>query len=212
METLGLSGPPAPRDSFFRRLFWPSADSADADTLGQQGFWLCLILAVIAVATAVFQSHLIFGVLFGIFYFFCGLGVREHDVPAAIAAAGVYLVNIIATSLTEKHPPGVLTVFIVLLLIANVRGCWIASKWAKDGDPALIPARLNETWQDKLVDQMPARVWPLTRKTFYVVASIVLLLTLAGSIRILLHPPDTTPSWLNRAPEKTIVVRATPTS
>jgi hypothetical protein len=189
METLGLSGPPAPKDSFFRRLFWPSADSADADALGQQGFWLCLILAVISVVTAAFQGHLILGVLFGIFYFLCGVGVREHDVVAALAVAGVYLVNITAISLVLKTAPGILTVFIELLLIANVRGCWIASKWSKTGDPDLIPARLNETWQDKLVDQMPARVWPRLRIVFYALSVVVLLLTIAGAVKTVTHPP-----------------------
>lgn len=189
METLGLSGPPPQKDSFFRRLFWPSADSADADVLGQQGFWLCLILAIIATVTAAFQGHLIFGIVLGVFYFLCGVGIREHDVPAAIAAAAVYLVNMGVGVVIAKGPPGWLTVLIALLLIANVRGCAIASKWAKAGDADLIPTRLNETWQDKLVDQLPARVWPRFRAALYVLSVIVLLLTVMGGIATILHPP-----------------------
>lgn len=189
METLGLSGPPAPKDSFFRRIFWPSADSADADILGQQGFWLCLILAVGTGIISVFQGHPILGIVLGIFYFLCGIGVREHDVLAAVAVATVYMINISGGIVITKSPPGWLTLFVALILIGNIRGCAIATKWLKSGDPDIIPNRLNETWQDKLVDQMPALVWPRIRIAFYVLSVIVLLLTLAGVAITILHPP-----------------------
>ena len=197
METLGLSGPPPQKDSLFRRLLWPSADSVDADILGQQGFWLCLILALGAGIISAFQGHIVFGVLFGVFYFLCGIGIREHDVPAAIAAAAVYLVNIGMEILIARHPPGWLTLLVALLLIANIRGCAIASRWAKAGDPDLIPIRLNQTWQDKLVDQMPAKVWPRFRVAFYVLSAMVFLLTLADRIATVMHPhapPSNSPS------------------
>lgn len=204
METLGLSGPPAPRDSFFRRIFWPSADSADADSLAQQGFWICLIVAIASGIIAALQGHFIIGIVFGIFYFLCGVGVREHDVPSAIAVAAVYLINIGGGIVITKTPPGLLTLFIAFILIANIRGCTIASKWLKAGDPDLIPTRLNETWQDKLVDQMPARVWPRIRIAFYFLSVVVILLTVAGVAITLAHPPkpasDSAPVIVNVSP------------
>jgi len=85
METLGLSGPPVRNENIFRRIFWPSADSVDADMLGQQGFWICLLLALLTVIEATFRGHVLLGVLFAIFYFLGGIGVREHDIASAIS-------------------------------------------------------------------------------------------------------------------------------
>lgn len=194
METLGLSGPPTRDDSFFKRIFWPSSDSADADMLGQQGFWLCLIVAVVTIASSGFEGHFVWGVLFGAFYFLGGIGVREHDIFAAASVTLVYLLNIVAAVLMARQPPGYLSLFILLVLASNVRGCWIAAKWYKSGDPDLIPLRMNETWRDKLVDQMPAKVWPRIRVTFRVFAALVLLATVAGVIVLIVHGPPAPPA------------------
>jgi hypothetical protein len=187
METLGISGPPKKDDSFFKRIFWPSEDSVDADMLGQQGFWLCLIVALLTLIAATFQGHFVLAILFASFYFLGGIGVREHDLAAANLVTLVYSLNILAGVFLTRAFPGYLTLFAELLLISNIRGCWIAAKWQKAGDPDLIPLRMNETWTDKLVDQMPARVWPHMRKTFYVVAGLVAVSTVAGIIMILIH-------------------------
>lgn len=168
METLGLSGPPVRSDNIFKRIFWPSADSVDADMLGQQGFWICLLPALLTVVTATFQSHLILGILFGLFYVLGGIGVREHDVLAAISVATIYLLNAVAAVVMTRLFSGWLVLFVILILASNVRGCWIASKWLRSGDPDLVPMRMNENWRDKLVDQMPARVWPRIRAVFMV--------------------------------------------
>jgi hypothetical protein len=49
METLGLSSQPQPTDNLFKRLFWPRIESHyDVDLLGQQGFWVCSIVAVLS--------------------------------------------------------------------------------------------------------------------------------------------------------------------
>jgi hypothetical protein len=157
--------------------------------LGQQGFWICLIGAIVTLICTAFQGHLIIGILMASFYFLGEIGVREHDNISAIAVATVYLLNMAVAVLMARQFPGFIAFFAAILLVANVRGCWIASKWMKAGDPDLIPLRMNETWRDKLVDQLPARIWPHIRIAFYVVASLALILTLAGSIRILSHPP-----------------------
>lgn len=190
METLGLSGPPVRNENIFKRIFWPSADSVDADMLGQQGFWICLLLALLTVVTAAFRSHIILGVLFGLFYVLGGIGVREHDVVAAISVATVYLLNAVGAVLMTRQFPGWLVLFVILILASNVRGCWIASKWLRSGDPDLIPMRMNENWRDKLVDQMPAHLWPRIRAGFYVLAILVLLATIAGTIVLIARGPQ----------------------
>jgi hypothetical protein len=92
MSTLGLSGPPSSNDSLLKRLLWPSiGDASDADMLGQQGFWICLIVSLLAIVTTSLQGHWLLGLYSGIFFFIGGMGIREHDVIAAIAVTAVYM-------------------------------------------------------------------------------------------------------------------------
>lgn len=184
METLGLSGPPKPRDSLFRRLFWPSDNASDADMLGQQGFWLCLVIGLFSLVVLSLQGHWIMGIVTFAVFALGGIGVREHDLFAAISVAIIYVANI-AGAIVLGRPPGILTLFAALLLLGNIRGCRIAAKWSRL-DPESIPTRMNETWQDKLVDQMPARVWPKARYAYYVIAIVFFLLTVAGMV-VLIH-------------------------
>lgn len=188
METLGLSGPPQPRDSLFRRLFWPSDNASDADILGQQGFWLCLIVGLISLIGATLQGHWIIAILTAAVFLLGGIGVREHNLFAAISIAFIYALNLVGYFLMHRFP-GILSFFIVLLLIGNIRGCHIAAKWSRL-DPESMPLRMNETWRDKLVDQMPARVWPKARIAYYVIASLFAVLNVFGLIRLarLPHP------------------------
>lgn len=188
METLGLSGPPQPRDSFFRRLFWPSDNASDADTLAQQGFWLCFAIGVLSLVVQSLQGHWIIGVLTALIFTLGGAGVREHDLFAAISVAVMYITNIVAlltiAILFHGQPPGILSFFAALLLLGNIRAGRISAKWARL-DPESVPLRMNETWQDKLADQMPARIWPKTKYVYYVVATAFYLLSLAGMIIVI---------------------------
>lgn len=84
--------------------------------------------------------------------------------------------------------PGWLVLFVILILASNVRGCWIASKWVRSGDPDLVPLRMNENWRDKLVDQIPAHLWPRIRAGFYVLAFLAFMATLAGTIVVAAFP------------------------
>lgn len=189
MSTLGLSGPPSKNDSLLKRLFWPSVGNAvDADLLGQQGFWICLIVSILTLGTSLFQGQWIIGILGAVFFFLGGIGVREHDIFAAIAVSAVYWMNILVVIFTG-HFPGFLVFIAAALLTANIRGCLIAASSMKQGDPDEIPLRFHETWRDRLVDQMPARIWPRIRIVFYVLAALMLLLSVAGSIVILLKGP-----------------------
>ncbi len=66
-------------------------------------------------------------------------------------------------------------IIFLALLLANVRGIWLSASWKRDeSEPPLV--RLNETWRDKLADQLPQRLWPNARPLFFVLAAIEMLL------------------------------------
>ena len=186
MGYLGLSGPAVKEDNIFQRLFWPSDHAGEADSLGQQGFWICIAVALLSAAILTFAGHWAVALLTLAFFGLGGIGVREHSTFAAISVAFVYLLNQIIVAIGGRFP-GLLALAASMLLIANIRGTWIAAKWAKHGDPDLIPERMRETLSDRIVDQMPAHVWPKGRRIFYCVAVIYVLLTVFGAIAILLH-------------------------
>jgi len=188
MQTLGVSGPPAKDDNIFQRLFWPSDNPGETDLLGQQGFWICFVVGLGSCIFLFFQGDWISGVVTALFFVLGGIGVREHSVVAASLVAPAYLLNLVAAALTGRFP-GFLAIVASVLLIANIRGTWIASRWKDKGDPEELPLRFSETWRDKLVDQMPAIVWPKTRILFYVVAALYMTLLAVGAAVVLAKSP-----------------------
>src|ERR1700758_3751377 len=95
MQTLNLSGSSKKSDGRIKSLFWPTVENAwDVDYLGQQGFWVCLVIAVLSFAfLAVTASEvpnpagrtnvfILAGVTFFV-YVVGGMGVRQSSWPAA---------------------------------------------------------------------------------------------------------------------------------
>ena len=191
MQTLGLAGPEQKPDNIIKRLFWPANNPSEVDTLGQQGYWICLAVGVLSLVSLCVAGYWYIGLIAAVFFVLGGIGVREHSVLAASLVASAYALNIME-GLTAKQFPGFLALAAALLLIANIRGTWIASEWMAKGDPALFPDRANSGVMDKLVDQMPARVWPKGRFLFYVFSVLYLLVVMAGSAALLanriMHP------------------------
>jgi len=187
MGYLGLSDPVEKQDNLFRRIFWPGDGACDVDALGQRGFWLCAAVGIISFAVYFAHGQWLLAVLTFAFFWLGGVGVREHSTAAAIIVAVAYLLNLTA-SLIAGAFPGVIAIAAVVLLIANIRGTQIAARWAKTGDPEVFPERMRETWRDRLVDQMPALIWPKTRVVFFGVAAIYLLLAAAGTVILARHP------------------------
>lgn len=107
-----------------------------------------------------------------------GMGVREHSFPAALAIFVVYLVN----QLSSGRPPGILPILIGALLLSNVRATYLASRWKPASEDEDRPMRFNETFRDRLVDQFPAKLWPMLRIPFFIGAALVLLAILWGSL------------------------------
>lgn len=186
MSMLGLTGEAEKDDNLFKRLFWPSNHPNDVDTLGQQGFWICLIVGLVSGVVLLFGGHPLLAILTATFFCLGGIGVREHSVTAAIVIAVAYIANILF-NVALGVPPGALSILVAGLLLANIRGTWIAAAWQKKGELEDFPERLNTTIFDKVVDQMPASVWPVGRFFFYFVAAIYLMLLVLGSIGIMMR-------------------------
>lgn len=187
MGYLGLSEPVERQDNLFRRIFWPGDGACDVDALGQRGFWLCAAVGTLSFMVYFAQGHWLIALLTLAFFWLGGVGVREHSTAAATIVASAYLLNL-ASSLITGIFPGVIAIAAALLLIANIRGTQIAARWAKSGDPEVFPERMRETWRDRLVDQMPALVWPRTRVVFFGIAGIYTLLAVVGTAELARHP------------------------
>jgi hypothetical protein len=187
MQSLNLSGETKKTDGRLKSLFWPTVDNAwDVDYLGQQGFWICHVIALlnlVFVALAASQIPgsaarivvLILGGILCFVYFVGGMGVRQASWPAALTIFVLYVLDQIAAGHT-----GVLSIIIAGVLLSNVRATILAAKWKPATEDEDRPTRFNETFSDKLVDQVPARAWPVLKYPFYFFAAIVLLMIVAG--------------------------------
>ena len=95
MQTLGLSSESKRSDGRLKSIFWPSVENAwDVNYLGQQGFWICLVVAVFQmIGTMVLNSPLfvVLGVAAFLIFFIGGMGVREASWPAAALIFTIFL-------------------------------------------------------------------------------------------------------------------------
>ena len=183
MQTLGLSSESKRSDGRLKSIFWPSVENAwDVNYLGQQGFWICLIIAVfqmIATALTGAPLFLILGGVSFLIFVLGGMGVREASWPAAALVFTIFLAGMV-DAFTRGNPPGVLTVIAAAILLSNVRAAFLASEWrpAEEGEDR--PTRFNESFTDKLVDQLPARAWPILKVPFFILAGLFLCLIFLG--------------------------------
>lgn len=191
MGYLGLDGETYKEDNLFQRLFWPGDHAGEAELLGQQGFWICSIVAILSMIVLSVQGLWIVGMLSLFVFVLGGIGVREHSTTAAILLALVQIFAIIS-GLFLGHPPGFLGLVFTILLLANIRGTWIARRWSQKGDPEVMPERMKENWKDILVDQLPPRIWPIGRFVFFPLCAVYLLLLVAGTIVLIAQ--GTTPN------------------
>jgi hypothetical protein len=177
METLGLSDSTPRSESRIKSLFWPSIHSAaDVDYLGTQGYWLCAFIAVVSLVALCFAGQALVGVLAFLMYYLGAVGVRERSPFAAALVLAMSIADILAGG------PSVLRVIVVALLISNLRAAWIAGNWKPDSEEASAPPRLNETWGDKLADQLPQWLWPKIRIPYFIFAFILLVLAATGIV------------------------------
>jgi hypothetical protein len=191
MQTLGLSSNDRRSDGRLKSIFWPTVENAwDVNYLGQQGFWICLVIGVlqlVGIAIIGTPLFLILGAVSFLIFFLGGVGVREGSWPAAAMVFTMFVAGIVDT-MSRGMPPGIIAVAAAAVLLSNVRAAFLASEWRPAGPDEDRPTRFNETFSDKLVDQMPAKLWPVLKVPFFIIASLYLLLIFAGfTIQIVHH-------------------------
>jgi hypothetical protein len=181
MQTLGLSSETKRSDGRLKSLLWPTVENAwDVDYLGQQGMWICTLVAAYSLLQSIPTGNPLvvgIGVLFALFYLFGGMGVRQGNWPAAAMVFAVYTLGFM-THLARLEFPNLFRIAIGLILLANLRATFLASEWRPAAEGEDRPTRFNETLADKFVDQMPARLWPVLQIPFLILGIAMLLLTL----------------------------------
>jgi len=160
MQTLGLSSKPQPTDNLFKRLFWPSIESQyDVDLLGQQGFWVCTIVAAVSLAIMVMLGTPIIGLFSALAFFLGGCGVRQRSVVAAAMVFALYLVNWVSGFIIGTVGNPLVPLVILMLLFANVRATVMSRRWmaqpTKTEDQE-FPERSIETVTDKFANSLSA--------------------------------------------------------
>jgi len=183
MQTLGLSGETKRSDGWLKSIFWPTVENAwDVDYLGRQGFWICLWIAIFQLVVSVISGNPIViavGVAESLAFLIGGMGVRETNWSAAALVFSLFFFNQLY-SLAAGHLPGALSIIGTGLLLSNLRAAFLASEWRPAAEGEDKPTRFNDSLRDKLVDQLPAKAWPVLQIPFFGLASVLLLLTLVG--------------------------------
>jgi len=183
MQSLNLTSEVRRSDGWLKSLFWPTVENAwDVNYLGQQGFWICMLLAVATLGMALLTGNgiaIVLGVVAAAAYVLGGMGVREKSWPAAALIFVTYSLNVLST-VALRQLPNVISIIFAAVLFSNLRAAFLASEWRPAGEGEDQPTRFNESLADKLVDQMPATFWPVLQIPFFVLGSLLLLVNLAG--------------------------------
>jgi hypothetical protein len=176
MQTLGVSDSTPQSDNRLKNIFWPTIRSgSDVDTVGSQGYWICVIVAVFTLVTLVLAGQPIVGVVGLLFYYFGGVGVRQRSCYAAVVVFVAFVANFVAS-------PGILNFFGCVLLLSVLRATFMASFWETKTAEAEMPVRFGETWGDKFADTLPLWLWPKIRIPYYIYSTCFLALMTAGLI------------------------------
>jgi hypothetical protein len=151
------------------------------DSLGAQGLWVCALAAVLSLVLLTISGKPIVGAFVFLFYILGGVGVRERSLYTAAMIFLMYLADGIVSG------PSVVRVLLAALLFSNLRATRIASHSVPNSDQAVLPPRFNESWRDKLVDQLPKRLWPTIWFPYYIFSRGFLLLAVAGLFLVIRH-------------------------
>jgi hypothetical protein len=190
MQTLGLSGESKRSDGWLKSIFWPTVENAwDVNYLGQQGFWICLVIGLLRALVGVFSGNpllLVVYLVMALVFLLGGMGVREASWPAAAMMFAIFFSDILYTMAVGRLP-GVISIFFAGILLSNVRAAFLASEWRPVREDEDRPTRFNETFWDRFVDQWPAKAWPVLQVPFFSLAALLLVLSLAGVGAALYH-------------------------
>jgi len=190
MQTLGLSGEAKRSDGWLKSIFWPTVENAwDVDSLGRQGFWICVWIAVFQLIVSLITGNpfvIAVGTAEALAFVIGGMGVREGNWPAAALIFSLFFLNQVY-GLAAGQFPGALGIVGTGILLSNLRATFLASEWRPAAEDEDRPSRFNESLGDKLADQLPAKAWPILQIPFFGLASVLLLLTIAGLGIVALH-------------------------
>jgi len=177
MQTLGLSSESQRSDGWLKSLLWPTVDNAwDVDYLGQQGLWVCTVVAVFGLGFSfITGSPIMIGIamISALFFILGGMGIREANWLAAAMLFAVQLCNVLLK-------PNVFSVAFTLILLSNLRATFLASEWKPAAEGEDRPTRFSESIGDKYVDQLPRILWPKLQIPFFILGTAMLLLSLLG--------------------------------
>src|ERR1700722_508789 len=171
MQTLGLSSKPQPADNLLKRLFWPSIENQyDVDLLGQQGFWVCTIVAVVSLIVMIVLGTPLTGIFTAIVLFLGGCGVRQRSLAAAAMVFTLYLINWVGGIVIGSVGNPLVPLVILMLLFANVRATVMSRRWMAQSVGSVdqeFPERSMQTMTDRFANKLPAAVWPKSRYVFF---------------------------------------------
>ncbi len=217
MQTLGLASEQKPTDGLFKRLLWPTIENGyDVELVSKQGFWLCVIVAILSTLSLVATGHAFFAVLVGLTYFLAGVGVRERSLAAAILIFCCYLLDRIASYAAIPYGFGagspVIGIVGVMLLFANVRATVLARTWRRSEsfvEAAEFPERVNDSFSDRFANVWPGAIWPRGQFVFYPIATALLMLTLTGMV-VIARQKHVQPAPARSAPAQSMQIEVRP--
>src|SRR3954447_9716094 len=129
MQTLGLSESTPRSEGRLRALLWHTIrNSGDLDYVTQQGFWVCFAVSSLTLGVSLFAKSFAGG-LDVLFFFLAGVGVRERNQTAGIAAFSAYLLSAVVMQRYTGQGFGTVRIVFLALLLANIRGNWLAARW-----------------------------------------------------------------------------------
>jgi hypothetical protein len=128
------------------------------------------------------------GFFVGLVYFTGGMGVREKCWPAAALIFACYFLETLASMFSGLFftPGGVVRIILLGLLLTNLRATFIASEWKPATEGEDVPTRFNESLRDKLVDAWPPKLWPRLQVPFYILAVLLLILSMLELFALIL--------------------------
>ena len=162
MQTLGLSDSTLRTEGRLKGLFWPTIQSAaDVDYTTRQGFWLCVVLGVATWLLGVFQGEGTASLIDFVFYFLCGVGIRQRS---RVAAGAVLLVYLVGTILVFRAGnPGFTRFIFLALLLSNLRALFLVSRFPID-DFIVEP----HTLADRFSTNLPPKIWGWAKYVLYI--------------------------------------------
>jgi len=177
MQTLGLSSASQRSDGWLKSLLWPTVENAwDVDYLGQQGMWLCTVVALFGLGGSLLSGNpvlIALAALSALFFVLGGMGIREANWPAAAILFAVQLCGVLLK-------PDIFSVAFAVILLSNLRATFLASEWKPAAEGEDRPTRFSESIGDKYVDQLPRLLWPKLQIPFFILGAAMLILSLLG--------------------------------